>query len=165
MSILHRFCFLVFLAQYYVDATSGSYAPSIVPCPSNSIIRFSGTVAGNNQSLNSDEQNYVKSRELVTQDAFRSYFSRIKSWNATSIISAPNFTFPRLAIASSGGGKHDHYQSYQTSLQEYQGFELLCMELECWAAWIQETHLPFTPLLVAYTSPRKYYHRVPSRDL
>jgi hypothetical protein len=131
MSILHRFCFLVLLAQHYVDATSGSYAPSIVPCPPNSIIRFSGTVAAHNQHLNLDEQNYIQSREVVTHNAFKSYFSRIKSWNATPIISAPGFKFPRLAIASSGGGKHNHYQSCQTSLQEYQGIELLFMEPGC----------------------------------
>lgn len=61
-----------------VTAFTPSYRPINVTCPSRSLLRNAGTVAGRDQTINPDEAAYVENRRITeVADAFDNYLANV----------------------------------------------------------------------------------------
>lgn len=70
-----------------------SYQPVNVTCPSRSLLRNAGTVAGNNQSINADEASYIeRRRQNEVASAFETFLANnITGYDLNAL--APNASF------------------------------------------------------------------------
>ncbi|GAA5980887.1 hypothetical protein JCM10908_003902 [Rhodotorula pacifica] len=96
---------LAFLSATAGLAQSGSYAPTYVTCPSDALLQRAGSPLANNQTLPTQEQEYLDNRRNnVLPALWREYLSSTATgttgYNESALVAAQ----PNLGIAISGGG-------------------------------------------------------------
>lgn len=100
-----RLALFVSLFVAHATSQSASYAPTFVPCPSDSsLLRLAGTPQQGNQTLSTQEAAFVQGRRSAVAPNWSSWLSdstRDTGYDLSQL--APNdSSWPILAIANSG---------------------------------------------------------------